>query len=171
MAIEDAPAIQRYFDNWNIIQHLTPSVPWPYPPDGGLTHVRDTVLPTVASGASLTWAITEQTGGDELIGCIDFFFKDQGLGNRGFWLAEHLWGRGYMTEAVVAVQDHVLLDLGVERIVVMNSTKNPGSRRIKEKTGARLIGQVNVEHHNGVSLSDKWEVTREAWLALRQDGG
>ena len=166
LRIGDAPAVQQYFNNWNIIQQLTTRVPWPYPADGALTFVRDTALPAVESGAALIWAITEG-GTDLLVGMIDFTFEQDGAGNRGFWLAEPFWGRGYMTEAVVAVQDYVLLDLGVERMTVLNSVANPASRRIKEKTGARLIGQIELAHNNGETLSDKWEVTRADWARLR----
>jgi len=31
ITLDDVPAIQRRFDNWNIIQHLTNKVPWPQP--------------------------------------------------------------------------------------------------------------------------------------------
>jgi len=166
ITLDDVPAIQRHFDNWNIIQHLTNQVPWPYPPDGAMTFVTEVVLPSHDAGTSLMWAITE-TGADELIGSIDFSFEDDGAGNRGFWLAEPYWGRGYVTEAVVAVQDHVLLDLGVERMTVLNAVTNPASRRVKEKTGARWIGQIELEHRNGEMLSDKWEVTRADWARHR----
>jgi len=124
------------------------------------------VLPTNAAGTSLSWAIT-QHGDDELIGTIDFTFADGGFGNRGFWLAEHLWGQGIMTEAVTAVQDHVFFELGVERITVLNAATNMASRRIKEKTGARFLAQIQVAHHTGNNLSDKWEVTRDDWATLR----
>lgn len=166
--VEDAPALQRWFSNWNVVQHLTTRVPWPYPHDGAITFLRDVALPAIDAGEALSWAIT-QHGHDELVGFIEYMFEDTGAGNRGFWLAEHLWGRGYMTEAVTAVQDYVLLELGVERMIVLNSITNPASRRIKEKTGARLLGQVELAHHNGEPLSDKWEVTREDWARYRAD--
>jgi ribosomal-protein-alanine N-acetyltransferase len=166
LTISDAPAIQEHFDNWNIIQYLTNQVPWPYPADGAQTFITDIVRPAYETEAALIWAITEP-GIDLLIGCINFTFDDTGVGNRGFWLAEPFWGRGYMTEAVEAVQDHVLLDLGVERMVVLNAVTNPASRRIKEKTGARLVGQIELAHHNGETLSDQWEVTRSDWAQRR----
>jgi ribosomal-protein-alanine N-acetyltransferase len=37
LAVSDAPAIQRHFNNWNIIQNLASVVPWPYPDDGAAT--------------------------------------------------------------------------------------------------------------------------------------
>jgi RimJ/RimL family protein N-acetyltransferase len=87
ITIGDAAAIQEHFDNWNIIQHLTNHVPWPYPADGASTFITDMVLPADEAGTSLSWAITEP-GVDRLIGCINFTFEDTGVGNRGFWLAE-----------------------------------------------------------------------------------
>jgi ribosomal-protein-alanine N-acetyltransferase len=158
--------VQRSFANWNVIRHLS-GPPWPYPEDGAISHITETVLPASAAGTSLTWAITLRDHNDELVGCIDFAFEDTGLGNRGFWLAEHLWGQGYMTEAVTAVQDHVLLDLGIERMTALNSVSNAASRRIKEKTGVRFLGQIRVPHNNGESVSDKWEITRSDCAHIR----
>lgn len=166
LRMDDAPAIQRWFDNWNIIQYVGSEVPWPYPADGAETFLRDVALPSVASGESLLWAITV-LGDDQLIGVMDFAFVAGDVGNRGFWLAEHLWGRGYMTEAVVAMQDYVLLELGVERMIVVNAATNLASRRIKEKTGARLLGQIELSHRDGERLYDQWEVTRQDWTRLR----
>lgn len=40
LALTDAPAIQRHFNNWNIIKNLASVVPWPYPDDGAETFVR-----------------------------------------------------------------------------------------------------------------------------------
>ena len=60
--IQDAPAIQQHFDNWNIMKHLTAQVPWPYPADGAETFIKDVALPGEGAGTALSWAITE-TGG------------------------------------------------------------------------------------------------------------
>jgi hypothetical protein len=39
LALSDAPAIQRHFNNWNIIKHLAAVVPWPYPDNGAETFI------------------------------------------------------------------------------------------------------------------------------------
>jgi hypothetical protein len=41
----DAPAVQRYFADDAVIGELAAIVPWPYPPDGAITFIRDNVLP------------------------------------------------------------------------------------------------------------------------------
>ena len=72
-----------------------------------------------------------------------------------------------MTEAVTAVQDFLFFELGIDRLVVVNAKTNKASRRVKEKTGARFLGIMEFEHHEGGSESEKWEVTRETWRKLR----
>ena len=44
-----------------------------------------------------------------------------------------------MTEAVKPVMDFAFKDLGFDQLVFTNAVGNERSRRIKEKTGARLI--------------------------------
>jgi [ribosomal protein S5]-alanine N-acetyltransferase len=38
------------------------------------------------------------------------------------------------------------------------------SRRVKQKTGAEFLGYVELAHHDGQTLAEKWRVTRENWL-------
>ena len=65
------------------------------------------------------------------------------------------------------VQDFLFFELGIDRLVVVNAKTNIGSRRVKEKTGARFLGIMEFEHHEGGSESEKWEVTRKTWRKLR----
>ncbi|MFT4628846.1 MAG: ribosomal-protein-alanine N-acetyltransferase, partial [Myxococcota bacterium] len=71
IAQSDAPAIQREFATWDIIQHLTLRVPWPYPDDGAEVFLRDIVLPAMADGRVMAWAIVRKGGPGELIGFLE----------------------------------------------------------------------------------------------------
>ncbi len=169
VAIADAPAIQKYFNNWNIIQYLSRAVPWPYPDNGAETFLKDMLLPAMAAGDAHGWVITAKENGDEAIGLVEYRLKekmDHG-GNRGFWLAEPFWGRGYMTEAVTAINDWLFFELGIESMRVANVATNAGSRRVKEKTGATFIGYASLEHHSGGDKSELWEITRTQWAEFR----
>lgn len=168
LTIDDVPGIQQHFAHWEIIRHLSDRVPWPYPVDGAKTFVLDACLPAIARGEKIVWAIRLKNKPGETVGLIDYVTEDDGYGNRGFWLARHLHGQGYMTEAVTAFQDYILLERGIESFVVHNAVDNPASRRIKEKTGAVFVEETESSHRNGCSRSERWIVTREAWLALRQ---
>ncbi len=58
ITLADVPAVQKYFNDWDIIKHMSIAVPWPYPDDDALTHIRDDVLPKMAAGESYVWVIT-----------------------------------------------------------------------------------------------------------------
>ena len=165
LALSDVPAIQRHFNNWNIIRHLASAVPWPYPDDGADTFVR-LQLGKIAAGEEIhQWVLALRAGEGEAIGNTHFRPRDDGpKGNRGFWLAEPYWNQGLMTEAIAAVNDFAFLTLGVESFYVCNAVTNVASRRVKQKTRAEFIGHIELAHHDGQTHAEKWRVTRENWL-------
>jgi ribosomal-protein-alanine N-acetyltransferase len=165
LALSDAPAIQRHFNNWNIIQNLASVVPWPYPDDGAETFVR-LQLEKIAAGEEIhQWVLVLKSGDGEAIGNIYFRPRsDNPKGNRGFWLAEPCWNRGLMTEAIAAVNDFTFQTLGLESFHVCNAASNAASRRVKQKTGAEFVGYIELLHHSGQSKTEKWKVSRESWL-------
>ena len=69
-----------------------------------------------------------------------------------------------MSEAVSAVNDFAFRTLGIERFHVCNAATNMASRRVKQKTGAEFVGYIELAHHSGQTLAEKWRVTRENWL-------
>lgn len=142
-------------------------VPWPYPEDGAITFINEHIIPRVESGGGYFWAVTLKSHGDELIGLIDYRAEENATGNRGFWLAQEFQGQGIMTEAITAVQDFLFFDLGIDSLRAMNALDNPASRRVKEKTGARLIKVVDCLHHSGETKAELWEVTQENWQKIR----
>jgi [ribosomal protein S5]-alanine N-acetyltransferase len=166
VSLEDAPAIQRHFSTWNIIRNLAPPVPWPYPPDGAENFVRTDALVRMAAGTAFIWAITLKTEPKEAVGIVDLRIDSRSQGNRGFWLAEHLHGQGYMTEAVAAVNDFVFSKTEIDNFTVVNAKSNAASRRVKEKTGARFVRMGELLHHSGETEAEIWEVSREEWLRL-----
>jgi [ribosomal protein S5]-alanine N-acetyltransferase len=165
LALSDAPAIQRHFNNWNIVKNLAAVVPWPYPDDGAEFFIKLQAEKIAAGEEIYQWALVLQTGDGEAIGNIRFVpGADVPTGNRGFWLAEPYWNRGLMTEAITAVNDFAFRTLGVESFYVSNAVSNAASRRVKQKTGAEFVGYIELAHHNGESKAEKWKVTRESWL-------
>ena len=167
ISLDDAPAIQKYFNNWNIIQNLASVVPWPYPNDGAETFIRYNVLPRVKEKGHMVWALVPKAGPNELVGQIDFGVGKSEHGERGFWMAEEFQGQGLMTEAVTAINDFIFFEMKLEKYTVVNAETNEASRKVKEKTGAIFVGHGELEHHNGVSKTEIWEVTRKNWAKIR----
>jgi len=113
------------------------------------------------------WGIFERNTPHELIGAIDLW-REERPEQRGFWLGRPFWGRGYMTEAATAINEYAFTSLGFERLIFANARGNARSRRVKEKTGARLI-QVCAAQFVDPALTEQelWELTREAWERWR----
>jgi RimJ/RimL family protein N-acetyltransferase len=167
IAITDAPSIQKYFNNWDIIKNLSTAVPWPYPGDGAETFIRENALPRMENKGHMVWGLVPKSGPNETVGIIDFGISRSSLGDRGFWIATEFQSKGYMTEAICRVNDYLFFELGIEEFRVCNAKTNEKSRRVKEKTGAVFIGMGELAHHNGETQSEVWEVTRENWAKIR----
>ena len=163
LALSDALAIQRHFNNWNVIRHLALVVPWPYPDDGAETFIKRELAKIAAGEETYQWVLVLRN--------INFRPRaDSAKGNRGFWLAEPYWNQGLMTEAITAVNDFAFRTLGIESFHVCNAVTNVASRRVKQKTGAEFVGYVELAHHDGQSKAERWKVTREGWLSRNPPG-
>ncbi len=165
--LKDAANIQKHFNNWNIVKNLNAQIPWPYPDDGAEDFLRCNALPRMQKGEAFIWSIIFE---NEVIGLIDMGWPNQRNenGDRGFWLAEPYWKRGFMTEAIMVINDYVFDVLGFKKYTVCNACGNEGSRRVKEKTGAILVGQKKMNHHQGIQDADVWEVTAENWKKFKR---
>ncbi len=166
---EDLPIWQKYFNNWEVIRHLSAHVPWPYPDDGVEFFYNSSILPNQGK-TQYHWTITLKNNPDELIGSVTLYFEDSIQENRGFWLAQPFWGKGIMTEACEAVNRFAFEDLKQEKLIFCNAVGNNRSRRVKEKTGARFL---RIEPYTFVDPNltehELWELTKEDWLKMQNN--
>ncbi|MBS0521028.1 MAG: GNAT family N-acetyltransferase [Proteobacteria bacterium] len=162
---KDGPVIQHRFPHWEIVRHLSAGIPWPYPPDGAATHV-DACLGEMARGEKAHWALIPRSGPADLIGMISLW-PDDGVSRsqRGFWLAPEFHRRGLMMEAAERVTAYAFLDLGWPELWFTNAQENLGSRRIKEKQGARLVDLMIGRFVGGPGPQMVWHLLREDWMA------
>jgi len=166
--LDDAPAVQRRFDDWEVVKHLTARIPWPLPADAAEVNARETVA-EMERREKLQWALTVKGGDDEIIGRITLWPDDgEEREMRGFWLGREFWGRGLMTEAANRVTDFALMDLGWPHLWLRNGVENDRSRRVKEKQDARVMGRVPAEFVSGPSESTVWLLTRNDWLTHKE---
>jgi ribosomal-protein-alanine N-acetyltransferase len=166
LELADAPEIQRLFPQWEIVRYLNAIVPWPFPPDAAITHVRDSALPAMAGGDEWHWTLRLKSAPERLIGRIHLARGNNN--NRGFWLVPEYHGQGLMTEAVVAANDYWFDVLGFPVLRAPKASANLGSRRISEKTGMRIAGKAEKDYVSGRLPSEMWEITAEEWRVARQ---
>ncbi len=165
--LKDKDSYHKNFVDWQVISCLSNTVPWPYPSTGIEDFLTEYILPN--QGKSLWyWGLFLKTKPDEMIGAIELR-REPKAGHRGFWLGYQYWGQGYMAEAVLPTTDYAFNELGFEKLEFANASQNTQSRRIKEKTGAKLVRvQVATTYRNPEwDKEEIWEITKEDWLKFR----
>lgn len=160
-SLADAEQTQRIFPHWEVVRFLAARVPWPYPPDGALTHYRDVALPAMAAGEQWHWTLRLKSDPDHLIGAISLI--KTGPTNRGFWLGLPWYGQGLMSEAVDAVTDFWFNTLSFPEMRVTKAIANTASRRISEKQGMRLVERIDSDYVSGRLPTEVWAITAEEW--------
>ena len=168
--LQDAVFYQKHFAHWAIIQYLSPSCPWPYPVGEAARFLKTEIFPRQGSDLWM-WALFLKHKPDELIGALELRRKGKpgDPGQRGFWLAQHLWRKGLMSEAVIPVLDYAFGPLGFEFLIFSNAVSNTASRRIKEKTHCRFIGYRPQKFANPkFTKSEIWELKKKDWIDSRK---
>lgn len=166
----DIPSYQKNFNDYEVIRYLAAHVPWPYP-ENGVEDFYNKILMPKQGKDYWHWGVFLKENPTETIGGIDLWRSSTLFDNRGFWLTRRLWRNGYMTEAATRINDHAFYDLDFEILYFGNAVTNIGSHRIKEKTGAILIGTKPFKYVDpNVNESEIWKLTKEAWLKFRNSG-
>ncbi len=163
--LADAGQIQQIFPQWEIVKFLANKIPWPYPPDGALTFIRDIALPAIKRGDEWIWTIRRRQEPATVIGSISLTKNENE--NRGFWLDPRWQRRGLMTEACDAVTHHWFETLKFPVLRAPKAIANEGSRRISEKQGMRIISTGERDYVSGRLPSEIWEITAEEWRARK----
>ena len=161
LEIADAEQIQTIFPQWEIVRFLLNRVPWPYPADGALQHLRDVALPAMERGDQWTWTLRLKTKPRKVIGILTLVRGKEN--HRGFWLAPAHHGKGLMSEACEWANDFWFETLGFPVLRVSKAVANVASRRISEKHGMRKVGESENDYVSGRLPSENWELTAEEW--------
>jgi RimJ/RimL family protein N-acetyltransferase len=131
---EDAPALAAAIADEMIVRNLA-TAPWPYrlrDAEAFLAQPRDPVLPS--------FLIFERTdGAPSLVGSCGLGRRPSGAVELGYWIARPFWGRGYATEAAVALID-IARALGFTQLEGSHFLDNPASARVLEKLGFEPLG-------------------------------
>jgi len=171
LELADAEQIQILFPHWEIVRHMSSVIPWPYPPDGALTYIRDVALPGVARGEEWHWTLRLKTDPGQLIGCIGLKQAPKvTTENRGFWLGLAWHGQGLMTEAADAVTDYWFNTLKFPVLRAPKAAANIASRRVSEKQGMRVVATEERGYVSGRMLAEIWELTADEWNRPRNGG-
>jgi ribosomal-protein-alanine N-acetyltransferase len=148
---EDGPSIVQHANNWNVWVNLRDSFPHPYTLQDWEAWFRSVKNATPAA----QFAIVVDGAA---VGAIGLHFKRdvyRRSAEIGYWLGEAYWGKGIMTEALMAVTDYAFSKFGLCRIYAGVFEGNVASMKVLEKAGyafeARLKKNVTK---NGKTLDE-----------------
>ena len=140
--LEDAPAM---YENWASNPENLNFVTWDAHTSSERT--RESIKRWVKQYQkpdTYKWAICFKTSPDQVIGDISVVSQDQESQSceLGYILGKKFWGKGFMTEAVIAILDFLLNEVGFKEIKATYVSLNPASGKVMEKAGMQYVETI-----------------------------
>lgn len=155
---DDLEALVRHANDPRVARTVRDLFPHPYTREDGRRWLEH------ATGLGRTNSLAIDVGG-ELVGGVGMTPGEDVHHIRaeiGYWLGHAFWGRGIMSEAVMAYSDHLLRERGFLRLEAPVFATNPASARVLEKSGFhRESTQVRAAKKLG-EVIDVWMYVRLA---------
>ena len=119
-------------------------LPWCHP-DYSREEAREWLAKIEADwrdGSTYNFAIFSKNGETFHGGCGLDRVDEHPTANLGYWIKTSSAGRGIAAEASVGLARFGIERIGLQRLEIIMSTNNPGSKRIAEKVGATFEGTL-----------------------------
>lgn len=142
---DDARDVQRLAGNLNVAK-MTLNIPHPYE-NGMAEEWINSHKEKPQSGSQLSYAIVSLNLG-VLLGAISLTHMERMQANIGYWVGEQYWGKGYCTEAGIALINHAFTALSLKRVYALHLSSNPASGRVMQKMG--------MKHYNTEKRPDRY---------------
>ena len=136
--LDDAESLAKHANNRKVWLALRDAFPHPYTADDATKFLQNatTVQPTTNFCIEVDGAAV---GG---IGIHLGRDVHRHTAELGYWLAEELWGRGIVTEAVGAFTDFCFQNFQLRRVYAEPFANNSASARVLEKAGFIFEGRL-----------------------------
>jgi RimJ/RimL family protein N-acetyltransferase len=157
--ILDAEALVRHANNLEVARHLRDKFPHPYTRADANAFLRHAV-PAAPSERPTNLAIEvdgEAAGG---IGFVRGADVERFSAEIGYWLGEHYWRRGIVTEALELVSEHAFRQFNVLRLFALPFADNIGSTRVLEKAGYVREGVLRLSSVKYGKARDQYMYSR-----------
>ena len=152
--LSDAPAM---FNNWAGRPDNVTYLIWPAHADLDVTQtILERWVAAYQDGGTFIWAITLKSQPDQVIGdisALDYVPATNSM-TIGYVLGRAYWGKGYMTQALIAVSRFLLQEADLNRLIATHDTANPGSGRVMQKAGFHFEGILRQAMHNNQGIVD-----------------
>jgi RimJ/RimL family protein N-acetyltransferase len=161
----DVKAVAMLANDRRIAEN-TARIPHPY----RLADAEDFIAVANNHGNETIFLITLRNGMP--IGACGFTQIDRHPPEIGYWLGVKHWGKGYATEAVRAVIDHIFTDTDSDAIQSAARVTNPPSRRVLEKCGFQWSGAglLRIRAIASSAPIDRFRIDRGLWASIKAWG-
>ncbi len=148
----DAPALARHADDGEVWLNLRDRFPHPYTLDDALAYVAAVAARPVQTSFGIV-VDGEAAGSVSLMVGDDIARRTAEI---GYWLGREFWGRGIVTDAVVAATRHGFEQLGMHRVFAVPFARNAASGRVLEKAGYGREGLMRRSALKDGEVLDQW---------------
>ncbi len=165
--LDDAKVIARLANNRKIAE-MTALIPHPY----GVDDARAWIESLSEQGRGWTFAVTAKSEAGAIVGACGYGRRHDDEPEIGYWIGEPYWGRGYATEAVRAVIDHLFSVTELDSLSAGCRVTNLASRRVIDKCGFQWTGAAlfRVRALGASVPADRFRLERGIWASLRAWG-
>ncbi|MEM7184764.1 MAG: GNAT family protein [Spirochaetota bacterium] len=135
-SLSDAEEYARLANNYNIWRFLRDEFPYPYTKQEAAKYIKEQIAQNPNTYLAIEFEKT-------LMGDIHIHPQADILrfsGFLGFWLGEEYWGKGFMTEVLKTMVNHIFSNTNLMRIVARVFANNPGSIKVLQKAGFQQEG-------------------------------
>jgi RimJ/RimL family protein N-acetyltransferase len=164
----DVKAVAMLANDRRIAEN-TARIPHPY----RIADAEDFIA-TANLGSEIVFVITLRNGQENhrVVGACGYTQVDRHPPELGYWLGVKHWGKGYATEAVRAMIDHIFADTDAEAIQSAARVTNPASRRVLEKCGFQWssAGLLRIRALSSSAPIDRFRLDRGLWASLKSWG-
>lgn len=152
--IEDAEAMYK---NWASDEEVTKFLTWP--PHSNV-EVTKTILKDWVDNYKeddfYQWAIILKENGDEPIGSISVVDKNEkaNMVHIGYCIGRKWWNTGVTSEALKALINYLIKEVGVNRVEARHDPNNPNSGKVMMKCGMKYEGTMRQADINNQGICD-----------------
>jgi ribosomal-protein-alanine N-acetyltransferase len=133
----DVDALVRHANNLEVARQLRDRFPHPYTRADANAFLRHLISApgavSVERPTNLAIEVDGEAGGG--IGFVSGADVERFSAEIGYWLGEHYWGRGIVTEALTLVSDYAFHSFNLLRLFALPFAENGASARVLEKAG------------------------------------
>jgi len=158
--MEDA---KDMYQNWASDPEVTRFLTWPAHPSIEVSKV--VIAGWMERYSELDyyqWAIALKPTGQAVIGSIGVTHINDDVGKVeiGYCIGRKYWRQGIMSEALKALIDFFINEVGVNRVEAKHDPNNPNSGNVMKKCGMRYEGTLRQSDRNNQGICDC------AWYAI-----